>query len=136
MKCRSNRAAVVVVVIRTVCLVLSAQIVAFSDAKSIEPVASPSTTDRLQGSPSAALSAEHSGRGDGHFHLIHAARTNDHNNSLWRKYAPVNSVYTPKYTIDQLMEHVYETRISNDIDLDPCKTGKSPQLIDVREYFN
>lgn len=31
--------------------------------------------------------------------------------------------YVPKFTIDHLMEHYYEFKISNDIDLDPCKTG-------------
>lgn len=32
--------------------------------------------------------------------------------------------YVPKYSMDHLLEHDYEHKISNDIDLDPCKTGK------------
>lgn len=36
--------------------------------------------------------------------------------------------YVPKYAIDHLLEHYYEHKISNDIDLDPCKTGKSLRI--------
>lgn len=40
---------------------------------------------------------------------------------------------TPKYhyTIDELLNTTFPTRISDDIDLDPCKTGKIITLVTV-----
>lgn len=84
-------------VLRIVYLVLCANFIAFSDARSIKLVSSArtSTVDRLQVSSSVDS-------------------------------VPPKSVYMPKFTMVQLLDHVYETKISNDIDLDPCKTGKFP----------
>lgn len=129
--------------IRTVCLVLSVQIVALSDAKSIGPSLSPAaaytvadaspvqTLTNTTNDSSAEAEIEWNGENDPpppflsgqeqHHHRRRRVLLSTGRSS--RVLGTSSSRYTAKYTIDHLLEHVYDFKISNDIDLDPCKTG-------------
>lgn len=126
-------------VIRTVCLVLSVQIVAFSDAKSIGPSLSPSVPVAAYAvavahaltnttNESAEAEIEWNGSNDPPPPFLsgqeqHRRRRLSSTGRSSRRLGTSSSLYTAKYTIDHLLEHVYDFKISNDIDLDPCKTG-------------
>lgn len=126
--------------IRTVCLVLSVQIVALSDAKSIGPSSVASLSPSPFSTQTSSSSSSTGGGGDG---LLPATTTTLVRENEWTgandppfpsgqehrsgtNYSSSRFVrYVPKYSIDHLLEHYYEFKISNDIDLDPCKTGNN-----------
>lgn len=110
--------------IRTVCLVLSVQIVAFSDAKSIGPSLSASTNSSDGGggvSDYDSTLLTRNGANDPPSLLLLAGQDREFSRS--RRIPVTVNKYVPKYTIEHLQEHIYGWKISNDIDLDPCKTG-------------
>lgn len=136
--------------IRTVCLVLSVQIVALSDAKSIGPSSllslhtnnttannnsSSSQTHRTgdsveRAAAAAAAAATPDGRSNGANdppppagQERHQSRRIPETNASHFNSSSRFIKYVPKYSIDHLLDHFYEFKISNDIDLDPCKTG-------------
>lgn len=38
----------------------------------------------------------------------------------------LNHTYKPKFTIEQITSTYYPSLVSNDVNLDPCKSGKTP----------
>lgn len=142
--------------IRSVCLVLTVQIVALGDAKSI--VGPPLAAYSLSPSTTATNNETHTGRSNSRASrgdkasqaATAAAGSGDPAAGQERHPGTASPVvdpsaqpftdsrfvrYVPKYSIDHLLEHIYESKISNDIDLDPCKTGKSNPVEQITSNF-
>lgn len=139
-------------VIRTVCLVLSVQMVVLSghssDAKSIGPSSflslmpttsfnSTTTTTSTATNTSSAARQFNTTASSSRFvdERSRSSGANDPPFPAGQEHRSPTSrqsrisgesrfiQYVPKYSIDHLLEHFYENKISDDIDLDPCKTG-------------